>query len=49
MAPTYYKQINVLHSAWISHTFCTGLLPTCSTRSSKDYWCATHTIATQAT
>ena len=19
MAPTYYKQINVLHSAWISH------------------------------
>jgi len=38
----------LLHSAWVSNKFCTGLLHSCSTRTGKDYWSANHRSATQA-
>jgi len=38
----------LLHCAWISQKFCTGLLHSRSTLPNKDYWYADRRIATQA-
>jgi len=49
MAPTCNKQMNLLHLAQISINFVLGYCIAAASDPARDYWCANHSIETQAT